>query len=980
VNLPKDASSTEPFFSMLLDLDGRGIDVSILRDGRRVVHASLAPGPLSSFLPGAAEPVSEPREKLRKHFLAHADGYPVAVRFSRRILPMRWVGYSVRGTRTEADLVEGGLLVLRHRVIVGSGSRKGPIVRDGFFFDLVRGEFGLLPRDGGWRAWHRMRRHLHGKGVHPVEEDVPGRKAVFLAADVERQGIPVGDEFPAEEGGLQIRINGRPVVAEPVVPSPGLSIHPSGNPRTPWVIRGELKIGNHLFPISEEAIRVFRPESIPSLIRRSGGEPGWYDAMHEAMLPGAEPSSGRETYRAAFDAIGHLRESVAMVLPLEGRWVSFCSDPLNQARMLEIPFRLFGFRIFQGAREPGELRVPGAEVNERLHALLAATTAGGFPLSYEDRDVASANVTVSVEAAGGQFDWFEVRPEISIDGESLDEATWEEALLRDGFVIRGGQLLVLDPSQRNVLKTVAASLRRGKRGGRERYVRIPRLAILDLLELRRHGVQVVLPERERKILDRLSRLEAVPRKAVPEKLRTDLRLYQAEGYDWLSFLYENRFGACLADDMGLGKTVQAIAFLAAIKEGIVTSRAPGLASLVVMPPSLLFNWESEIQRFYPGLKLAVYRGKARSPEFGDADLVLTTYDIVRRDIDILSVMQFDVIVFDEAQAVKNLFAKSTGAARRLRCAFAMALTGTPVENHLGEYYSILDLVAPGIFGDYEDVRRKIRKDDPAFLEAIRSRSRPFVLRRAKETILPDLPPKVESDIFLDLTDRQKVLYRRAAESAREEVDRAYRTRTEGRARIIALTAILRLRQLCLSPELLLPAKRETAPKIEFLLSRLEELREEGHSVLVFSQFTTYLDLVERAMRERGMSALRLDGATPVPERKRRVESFQGGEEPSVFLLSMKAGGKGLNLVKASYVLLLDPWWNPAVERQAADRAHRIGQVRKVTVLRLLMRHTVEEKMVALSSRKAGLYKALLGEPGESGGAPLSREDFAYLLG
>ena len=460
-----------------------------------------------------------------------------------------------------------------------------------------------------------------------------------------------------------------------------------------------------------------------------------------------------------------------------------------------------------------------------------------------------------------------------------------------GALAAADALFRADPSQRNVLKTVAASLRRGKRGGRERYVRIPRLAILDLLELRRHGVCVVLPERERRILDRLSRLEAIPRKPVPEKLRTDLRLYQAEGFDWLAFLYENRFGACLADDMGLGKTVQAIAFLAAIKEGIVTSRAPGLASLIVMPPSLLFNWESELDRFYPGLKLVVYRGKGRTPEFGDADLVLTTYDIVRRDIDILSVMNFDVVVFDEAQSVKNLFAKSTGAARRLRCAFAMALTGTPVENHLGEYYSILDLVVPGIFGDYEDVRRKIRKDDPAFLDTVRSRSRPFVMRRAKETILPDLPPKVESDIFLELTDRQKTLYRRAAESAREEVERAYRTRTEGRARIIALTAILRLRQLCLSPELLLPAKRETAPKIEFLLSRLEELREEGHSVLVFSQFTSYLDLVERAMRDHGMGALRLDGATPVPERKRRVESFQGGEDPSVFLLSMKAGGK-----------------------------------------------------------------------------------------
>jgi non-specific serine/threonine protein kinase len=975
------SGSAEAVFSILVDLDGGGIDTSVYEGERRIVHSTQAPSALGALLPGASDPVAGTgRDRLRKYFLENGNAFPVSVRLDRRVSPVRWEGYACRGTRTEANLADGRMLVLSHRVVTGHGTRRGAMVREGFWFDLQAGNFGLLPRDGGWRAWHRVRRYLSLKGVHPREEDVPGRKATYLISEIERYGFPAGDDFLTEETGLQLRVEGRPVIPEATAPVLRLAIQPAENSRAVAVIRPGIRIEGRVFPVADELLRLFRHDSVPHAARRGDGEEKWFCAILDALDPETAQSGGTALSRSAAEAVELLKDGAGMVVPVDGRWVSYRSDPLRQARLLDIPFRIFGGKIFQGGGPPGELRVPGDAVAPGLHALLSRTQAEGIELAYSDSAVVPATgVRVSVEAVRGQVDWFELRPEITLDGQVLDEESWGDALIRDGFILRGGRLLVLDPSMRDVLKAVAASVKRGRRGERGRVVRIPRLAILDILELRRHGVRVVLPEADRIVLERLARLDRVPEMPVAEALRTTLRHYQREGVDWLAFLYENRFGACLADDMGLGKTVQAIAFLAAIKEGIVTSRAPGFPSLVVMPPSLLFNWESEVARFYPGLRYVVYRGKGRSAGFEDVDLVLTTYDIVRRDISSLSTIPFDAIVFDEAQAVKNLFAKSTGAARRLRCAFSVALTGTPVENHLGEYFSILDLVVPGILGDYDDVRRKIRREDPDFLDAVRRRSRPFVLRRAKESILPELPPKLESDIFLELSDRQKSLYRRAADSAREEIENAYRTHTDGRARVIALTAILRLRQLCLSPELLLPSRRENSPKIEFLMTRLEALRDEGHSVLVFSQFTTYLDLVERAMGERGMKAMRLDGATPVPERKRRVERFQQGEAPSVFLLSLKAGGKGLNLVKASYVILLDPWWNPAVERQAADRAHRIGQSRKVSVLRLLMRHTVEEKMVALSERKAGLYKALLGDPGARGGAPLSRDDFAFLL-
>lgn len=976
-------SPPEPAETLLLDLGRGGIDVSILRGGRRVVHSMQAPPELLPFLPGAPDGTGGAREKLRKYFLAHGNDRPVVVRNGRRETPVDWQGYSPRETCAETDILEGDTLRLRHVLIPRPGSGNGPLIREGFWFDLRAGSFGLLPRDGGWRAWHRIRRHLSLRDVRPVSEETEGRSAIYRLRDIEAHGIPLGDDPDSRGKEIRFLVHGLPVPLEPAVPSFALSIHRPPAPRSPWLVRGSVVVDGHRFPLSGELCRTLHPAAAPSAVRRAGGADEWVGSVFEALDPqerGTAAGRAADAPRTALEAADRIRGEESLAFPAGARWLSFAVDRKRQARLLEIPFRLFGGGIFPPSGKAGEMAVPAREIAGKLHALLAEAGASGIVLSFDDHEVATAGLEVSVRADSGPSDWFEVRPEISIDGVSLDEEAWEDTLLRDGYILRGDRVLLLEPGMRDLLAAVAASMGRGKRQERGRLVRIPRLAILDLLDLRRRGVRVVLPERERTILDRLAGFEEIPETRIPEGLRTKLRRYQAEGFGWLAFLYENRFGACLADDMGLGKTVQAIAFLAAIREGIVPSRAPGSPSLVVMPPSLLFNWESEIQRFYPGLKVVSYRGKGRTPEFGDADLVLTTYDIVRRDIETLSKRQFDVVVFDEAQAVKNLFAKSTGAARRLRRSFSVALTGTPVENHLGEYFSILDLVVPGILGDYDDVRRRLRKEDPVFLDAVRRRSRPFVLRRAKESILPELPSKVESDLFLELTDRQKTLYRKAAEAAREEVERAYKTRTEGRARVIALTAILRLRQLCLSPELLFPARRESAPKIDFLMTRLAELREEGHSVLVFSQFTTYLDLVERAMGEQGIGAMRLDGATPVPERKRRVEAFQGGADPSVFLLSLKAGGKGLNLVKASYVILLDPWWNPAVERQAADRAHRIGQLRKVSVLRLLMRHTVEEKMVALSARKAGLYRALLGAPGAGGGAPLSREDFAFLLG
>jgi non-specific serine/threonine protein kinase len=664
----------------------------------------------------------------------------------------------------------------------------------------------------------------------------------------------------------------------------------------------------------------------------------------------------------------------------EGRWQLLRRDRDREAALLAILYRHFGEPAFRNAPIPGQLQVSREAFFARLPVLLAELQAAGFELLLNDRAAlpAALEITVDVDAAAGDIDWFELRPEIRCDGALLTGEMWRQALA-EGVFEAGGRLWLLDEQSRRAL-AILADLAGPAGKKRREVVRLPRLHILDCLELRRLGARLRLAAEDERILASLARFEALPERPEP-RLGAALRDYQRLGWRWLAFLYEHKFGACLADDMGLGKTIQAISLLAGLRQGLIASRCPRQTPhLVVVPPSLLFNWESEIARFAPELRTLVYRGQGRSPDFAGVDIVLTSYDIVRLDLDRLADIPFHIIIFDEAQAVKNVHAAVTGAARRLQGVFKLALTGTPVENHLGEFWSIIDLVLPGLLGEYRRLKSPRAEVDPQLIGRLIARTRPFLLRRSKEKVATELPDKIEIDLHLELTDSQKALYRQTVEEVRGEVAAAWQQRTAAQARITALAALTRLRRLCLDPRLVGGDAEASSPKIEALCEQLAELREEGHSVLVFSQFTSFLDLVEPALEAAGIPWLRLDGGTPVGERRKLVERFQGSSEPLVFLLSLKAGGRGLNLTRATYVIHLDPWWNPAVENQASDRAHRIGQTRKVTVLRLLMRHTVEEKMMLLKTRKEQLYQALLEEGRDGGGAPLTREDFEFLVG
>ncbi len=617
---------------------------------------------------------------------------------------------------------------------------------------------------------------------------------------------------------------------------------------------------------------------------------------------------------------------------------------------------------------------------ERLPLLASASAANDTELRLDGVRVATTGLELSVglerSASRGEeaegMDWFELHPEARAGEWVIPPDQWKN-VLEQGHLRQGDLLLMIEPQSLENFRAMQRLLEEGRQ--------VSRLQLFDWLALRERGVACELPPEESEVLHSLLQLESLPAHPLPERLYAQLRDYQRRGYEWLAFLYQHRFGACLADDMGLGKTLQLLALLAARKEGVVTRAGGGepLPHLLVLPPTLLFNWQNEMARFTPDLRFYEYTGQQRSTEvFREVDVILTTYGLVRRDIEALSALRFDIVVMDEAQAIKNATAAQSQALTKINARFRVCLTGTPLENRIAEFHSIMDAAVPGALGTRRSFVARYEAGEPVL-----QRAKPFLLRRTREKILSELPPKVENDIYFPLSAAQKECYTRAVGEVRRDVLAAYSDRPAQQAGMIALAALTRLRQVCIAPAMLSEELEANSPKLEYLVDQLAALQEEGHAALVFSQFTKALDLVSRALEEAALPFLRLDGSTPTPRRKELVESFASGESPGIFLISLKAGGAGLNLPRANYVYHLDPWWNPAVEAQATARAHRLGQEKGVFVQRLLMSHTVEEKMMSLKERKQALFEEVI-EHGNAasadGGAMLTADDFRFLLG
>ena len=463
----------------------------------------------------------------------------------------------------------------------------------------------------------------------------------------------------------------------------------------------------------------------------------------------------------------------------------------------------------------------------------------------------------------------------------------------------------------------------------------------------------------------------------PEGFVGQLRDYQRDGVGWMDFLRRFSFGGCLADDMGVGKTAQVLALLEARR---TLRDAPG-PSLVVVPKSLVFNWKQEAARFTPGLRVLDHTGLARDINgFSDYDVVLTTYGTLRRDAAEFKDIEFDYVVLDEAQAIKNPGTESAKAARLLRGRNRLALSGTPVENHLGELWSIFEFLNPGMLGAagvFKLAGGAARNPSEETRRLLAHALRPFILRRTKDQVARELPPKSEQTLFCELETPQRKLYNELRVHYRDSLLQTVAAEGLAKSKIQVLEALLRLRQAACHPALIDPKRRgEASAKLDVLIDHLEEVVAEGHKALVFSQFTSLLSLVRERLDESAMVYEYLDGQTR--DRQQRVERFQNDPDCRLFLISLKAGGLGLNLTAAEYVFLLDPWWNPAVEAQAVDRAHRIGQTHQVFAYRLIARDTVEEKILQLQSSKRDLAAAIISED-NSLIRDLKREDLELLL-
>lgn len=571
-------------------------------------------------------------------------------------------------------------------------------------------------------------------------------------------------------------------------------------------------------------------------------------------------------------------------------------------------------------------------------------------------EVQMAQLRVKIEQEG---DWLDLQGELRLDSgrillmqELLDLA----AGAKGRFVPLGERdFLILSQALRRKLD----GLRSLTDDGRFHPLAAP--AIAEAID----GMTLDADATWQGLLDRLAAVQELEPQ-IPSTLQAELRDYQIDGYRWLARLAHWGAGACLADDMGLGKTVQAL--------GLILSRAPKGPTLVLAPTSVCGNWVDEAQRFAPTLQPRRFGAGDRAAMLdtaGPFDLVICSYGLLQTEGARLAEVQWETIVADEAQAFKNALTKRSQAIMRLKGGFRMITTGTPVENHLGELWNLFRFINPGLLGSLERFNRRFaipieQNKDMGARQRLRQLLRPFILRRLKSEVLSELPPRTEITLKLELSDGELALYEAMRRQAIERLSGAEAIGANpGQQRMALLTEIMRLRRACCHPRLALPDSNLPSSKLDAFSEILDELLENRHKALVFSQFVDHLTLIRAHLDTRGIRYQYLDGSTSEPQRRAAVAAFQAGEG-ELFLISLRAGGVGLNLTAADYVIHMDPWWNPAVEDQASGRAHRLGQQRPVTVYRLVAKDTIEERILALHAAKRDLADGLL-EGSEDGG-------------
>jgi non-specific serine/threonine protein kinase len=626
----------------------------------------------------------------------------------------------------------------------------------------------------------------------------------------------------------------------------------------------------------------------------------------------------------------------------------------------------------------GRLFVPPGRALHWLVRRLPHLAASGFTVfgreALKKYRVRACRPRLNVEISSG-IDWFDLKIDVDFEGSKVPAGSLRDAIETGGRIVRlsDGSLGELPEAWLRKIRALfqfARPERDGLRFSRWHAGLVDSL-IEEASSARTDGVF-------RRNLAFLKDFSGIARRQPPSGLRGTLRPYQKAGFEWLCFLKEGSFGGLLADDMGLGKTIQALAFLQKEKE--TGSYGP---CLIVCPTSVVFNWENEIRKFTPGLRVMRHAGQERLRNvsaFRNTDLVLTTYGVLLRDISLFRQFAFHCVILDESQKIKNPATQSSRAVRLLNVKHRLALTGTPVENRSIELWSQFAFLNPGMLGPLQGFRRQFASAvdrDPEGEEAalLRKLVHPFILRRTKDVVAKELPPKVELTYFCPMTAPQEKLYQKWKDAYRGLILKKIEEQGLQKSRMLVLEGLLRLRQIACHPRLVGEA-RHASEKFESLKEILGDILSEGHKVLIFSQFVEMLKIIREHLVAEKIDHAYLDGKTR--DREKEVREFQTRPDLSVFLISLRAGGTGINLTAADYVILYDPWWNPAVETQAVDRAHRIGQNKKVFVYKMVSKGTIEEKVLELQEKKKKLVSKLIS--GEASGfKSLTKDDIEALF-
>jgi superfamily II DNA or RNA helicase len=829
-----------------------------------------------------------------------------------------------------------------------------------------------------------------GKNGEAVQLDPAVSFAARAVVEDVRNGVTVRNtiwlgDAPAPEAMLF----GSPAVFGAVISSPGASVPSAGDldPVPPRIIslHPSAPIPAAVGPailIPEEDMNVFAEKFLPKLSRSSAVENRSAKVTLPVHLPPRAvvevgPSKNNGISAGIVWQYGRQRTPVNSKSPAltDEAGQRIARDPDTEARILTAirdQIASFGSRYLEPAgllTEGKRIELKGDTAAGLVTAVLPTLssipdvevhTAPGTPALFELTEP-RAEFTLheeSQETAARPGDWFDLRINVVIDGQTVAFDKCFEAISRKEhyLFLPDGRFVSLDHPFFNRLRDLirqASHLRDAATGN----IRLTRFQAGWWEELIKLGVVREQAQSWKDSAGALLDFRNVPVVPQPENFKGTLRHYQAEGYSWMSFLRDKNLGGVLADDMGLGKTVQTICLAC-------QGRTP---FLIVAPTSVVENWDMELERFAPHLKRTVMRRGDRSlahRTMKESDVIVTSYALFQRDEEHFAAVEWDTAVFDEAQFLKNHLSKSYGAIRRLKARSKFALTGTPLENNLMELWSIFSITAPGLFPTPEKFKELFQKpiekqSDPKALETLRAQIRPFLLRRLKENVEKELPPKTEQSWVLEMSPKQEHVYQVHLQKERQKVlgllDREGGLKAN---RFKILTSLMRLRQLCLHAALV-DRKYAKVPsaKLDELTDRLETILAEKHRVVIFSQFTSFLALVKKRLDKQKWKYAYLDGATT--DRKEALDRFRKDEDIPIFLISLKAGGVGLNLTAADYCILLDPWWNPAVESQAVDRTHRIGQTRHVMVYRLIVRGTIEEKVVQLQGKKRQLFRNVL---------------------